>query len=186
MQLTLKVNNRAAVKGAIGTRGILGAIINISLSPDREPSGEAFIHTFGLSEKSEWDAGKLSVGDKVEIRILPDGEADPPTSTRSLDDIPAALFANPTQAQQALKAAHICNEQLQGILRSAREDEPHHEALKIQRAIAALVQDLGKYLITPTLRRHPELLTEAKALDLIDSWNQSKQLSSSINVTVGW
>ena len=168
MQITLKVNNRETVKGALQTKGVLSAIVNIALSPDREPSGKAFIHAFGLSEQSEWEAGKLSIGDRVEIQILPDGDADPPTSTRGLDDIPAALFSDPAQARQALTAVHICNEQLQGILRTAREDEPHREALKIQRAIAALVQDLGKYLITPTLRRHPELLSEAKALDLID------------------
>ncbi len=168
MQLTLKVNDRETVKGAIGTKGVLGAIVNISLTPDNEPKGEAFIHAFGSSEKSEWDAGKLSIGDKVEIQILPDGDADPPTSTQSLDDIPAALFSVPAQARQALAAVHICNDQLQGILRASRDSEPHNEALKIQRAVAALVRDLGKYLITPTLRRHPELLSEAKDLDLID------------------
>jgi hypothetical protein len=168
MQLTLRVNNREAVKGAIRTRGVLNALIHLSISPEREPSGTAFIHAFDFTGASDWAAGELSIGDKVEIQILPGDDADPPTETRDISDVPAALFSDVNQARQALTAVHLCNEQLHAILRTARHGEPHHEALKIQRAIAKIVQDLGRHLITPTLTRHPELVTEAKDLDLID------------------
>ena len=168
MQLALKVNNREAVKGALQTKGILTAIINVFFTPGTEPSGKAFIHAFDFSGRSEWAAGELSIGDKVEIHLLPDGEADPPTRTRSVSDIPGILFSDLEQARQALAKVRVCKEHLQGILQSAKYAEPHDEALKIQRAVVAVVQDLGKYLITPTLRSHPELLSEAKALDLVD------------------
>jgi hypothetical protein len=116
----------------------------------------------------EWTAGELSIGDKIEIRLLPDADADLPTQTRRLAEIPGLLFSDPDQARQALAKVHICKEQLEGILQAVKFAEPHDEALNIQRAVIAVVQDLGKYLITPTLRRHPELSSEAKDLGLLD------------------
>lgn len=169
MQLKLRVNNRETVTGAVRTKGILNAIINVFVHEDgRQQSGRASIHAYDFSESSEWEAGEFSVGDKIEIQLLPDHYADPPTKTQQSSAIPALLFSDPNQARRALAAIHVCNEQLQGILRTAGTAEPHDEALNIQRAVAALVQDLGKYFITPTLNRHPELLAEAKNLGLTD------------------
>jgi|SRR5579863_2869466 len=169
MQLKLKVNNRESVTGAVRTKGILNAVINVFVHEDgRQQSGRASIHAFDFSESLEWEAGEFSVGDKIEIQLLPDDDADPPTKTRQSSAVPALLFSDADQARRALAAMQICNEQLHGILRAAGTAEPHDEALNIQRAIAALVQNLGKYLITPTLNRHPELLAEAKNLGLTD------------------
>jgi len=116
----------------------------------------------------EWSAGELSIGDKVEIHLLPDSDADPPSKTLRSSDFPAFLFSDPDQARKALAKVRDCKEFLEGILQAAKHNEPHDEALKVQRAVIAVVQRLGKYLITPTLRRHPELLSEAKDLDLLD------------------
>lgn len=169
MQLTMRVNNGIAVKGAVGGKGVLSAIITVSVpASGDEAKGKAFIHSFESSDLSEWSAGELSIGDKIEIHLLPDSEADPPTKTRQSSDVPAYLFSEPDQARLALAKIHVCKEHLEGILQAAKHAEPHDEALKIQRAVIAVVQDLGKYLITPTLRRHPDLLREAKDLDLQD------------------
>jgi hypothetical protein len=170
MQLTLKVNNCLVVKGALRTRGVLSARIMLSVPPDKEPSGDASIYAFDLSSSgvSEWAAGSLSVGDKIEIHLLPGGDADPPSSTRELSEIQHALFSDDDQAHQALRAAHVCKEQLEMILRNAGRREPHPEALKVQKAIVAIVRELGERLITPTLLRHPELASEAKELGLTD------------------
>ena len=84
----------------------------------------------------------------LDFVFVPDGDADPPTATHAWADIPDALFSDITQAQQALIAVHVCKEQLEGILRAARHGEPHHEALKTQKAIAKVVQDLGQCLIS--------------------------------------
>ena len=163
------MNNRETVKGALRTKGILNALINVFVREDGEQqTGRATIHAFDFSESSEWAAGEFSIGDKIEIQLLPDHDADPPTKTQRRSAMPALLFSDPDQARRALAAMHVCNEQLQGILRAAGSAEPHDEALNIQRAVAALVQDLGKYLITPTLNRHPGLLPEAKDLGLLD------------------
>jgi hypothetical protein len=171
MQLKMKVNNGPPVKGAVTGKGVLGALITVSTpASGKEAKGKAYIHSFEFesSDGSEWSAGDLSIGDKIEIHILPDADADPPTKTRRLAEVPGYLFSDPDQARQALAKLHICKEQLEEILQAVKLAEPHDEALNIQRAIMAVVQDLGKYLITPTLRRHPELSEEAKDLGLID------------------
>jgi hypothetical protein len=169
MQLSLSVNNRNTVRGAVGSKGVLSAVISVSISGHgNEAKGKASIHALESPNVSEWSAGELVVGDKIEIRLLSDGEADPPTRMRSVSDIPGILFTDLDQARQALAKVSVCKEHLEAILRSAKDAEPHDEALKVQRAVVAIVQDLGKYIITPTLRSHPELLSEAKVLDLVD------------------
>jgi hypothetical protein len=171
MQLTMTVNNGPPVRGAVRGKGVLGATITVSApASGNEAKGKALLHAFEFdsSDGSEWSAGELSIGDKIEIHLLPDADADLPTKTRRLAEMPGFLFSDPEQARQALAKVHICKEQLEGILQAAKLAEPHDEALNIQRAVIAVVQDLGKYLITPTLRRHPELSSEAKNLELID------------------
>ena len=171
MQLTMTVtDNGPPVKGAVSGKGVLGASILVSApASGNEAKGEALLHAFEFdsSDTSEWSAGELSIGDKIEIHFLPDADADPPTKTRRLAEVPGYLFSDPDQARQALAKLHICKEQLEGILQAAKFAEPHDEALNIQRAVIAVVQDLGKYLITPTLSRHPELSSEAKDLGLL-------------------
>jgi hypothetical protein len=171
MQLSLSVNNQASVKGAVRGKGVLSAIITTSVpASGNEAKGRASIHAFEFESSYglEWSAGELSVGDKIVIHILPDADGDPPTKTRRPSEIPGFLFSDRDQARQALAKMHVCNESLQAILQAAKYAEPHDEALKIQSAVAAVVQDLGRYLITPTLRRHPELSSEAKDLGLLD------------------
>lgn len=171
MQLTLKVNNGIPVKGAVRDKGVLSAIISVPVrSGGNGASGKATLHAFefGSSDTSEWSAGDLSVGDRIEIQLLPDSDADQPTKTGRISDHPGFLFSDPVKAREALAKMRACKESLEAILQAAKTDEPHEEALKIQRAIIAVVQNLGKYLITPTLRRHPELTSDARELDLID------------------
>ena|SRR5579862_7842510 len=169
MQLTLRVNDKDTVKGAVESRGMLSAGISVFIPASGDKwIGKATIRAFESPTVSEWEAGEVSVGDKIEIHLLPDGEADPPTTTMQISDAPRLLFSDPNQARNALAAAHVCNEHLQGVLRAARDVEPHDEALRVQMAVARLVRDLSSHLIMPTLRRHPDLMPEAKELRLLD------------------
>ena len=135
-----------------------------------DKSGKALIHAleFDLSETFEWSAGEFSIGDKIEIQLRLDDEADPPSKTGRVSDNPGFLFSDPEKAREALAKMSTCKESLEGVLQAAKVNEPHEEALNIQRAVIAAVRELGKYLITPTLRRHPELTSHAKELGLID------------------
>jgi len=66
-----------------------------------------------------------------------------------------------------LSAIRTCDKELMGIIDGARESEPPDEFQKVARAVGEILCDLDRYLISPTLRRHPELLGEAKELKLI-------------------
>jgi hypothetical protein len=96
MQLTMTVNNGPPVKGAVRGKGVLSAVITVSApASGNETKGKAFLHAFESSDISEWSAGELSVGDKIEVHVLPDTDADPPTKTLLSSDIPAFLFSDP-------------------------------------------------------------------------------------------
>ena len=107
-------------------------------------------------------------GDKVEIRVLPDGESDPPINVSRSSESPTNLFSSIEQARLLLQATHACDKELMAILERARVAEPADELQKIQRAVGWIIYELDCYLISPTLRRHPELLAEAKAKKLIE------------------
>jgi len=47
-----------------------------------------------------------------------------------------------------------------GILEHAKAVEPKEEFDRIAPAIVAVIVEVDQHLITPTLRRHPELLEE--------------------------
>ena len=54
MQLAMRVNNRTAVKGAIGDQGVLSAIITVSVpASGKEARTKAFIHAFESSNVLE-------------------------------------------------------------------------------------------------------------------------------------
>ena len=167
MQLTLKVNGGVPVRGAVRGKGILSALVMVPVDKKR---AKASIHAleFDSSDTAEWNAGELSIGDKIEIQFLLDDESDPPTKTGRVSDSPGFLFSDPEQGREALAKMSTCKESLEGILRAAKINEPHEEALNIQRAIVAVVQALGDRLIRPTLSRHPELTSHAEELGLIE------------------
>ncbi len=52
------------------------------------------------------------------------------------------------------------------VLEQAQRTEPPEEIAKIQRAVAEIIVEMDRQLISPTLRKHPELLEEAKAKNL--------------------
>jgi hypothetical protein len=109
---------------------------------------------------STWEAGKLSVGDKVEIRLLAVGEADPPTTVRRSSESPRNLFSNADQARCLLTAINTFDAELMGVIEHARGAEPKEEFDRIVQAIGAVLVEMDQRLISPTLRRHPELLEE--------------------------
>jgi hypothetical protein len=116
---------------------------------------------------SNWEAGALSVGDKVEIHVLPDGDSDPPTNIRRSSESPKNLCSGTEQARMLLSASSACAKELMGIIDRARESEPPEEFQKICQAVGGVLCELDRQLISPTLQRHPELFVEAKEMKLV-------------------
>jgi len=173
MRLALTVNHGTPVRASLQAKGFLSAHVNLrSESVEGDTAGRAWLHAINESEEpnsinSTWEAGALSAGDRVEILVLPDGDADPPTEVQRSSESPSNLFSNVEQARLLLSAVSSCDRELMGILDRARTSEPPDELHKIARAVGGILSDLDRHLISPTLRRHPELADEAKEKKLI-------------------
>jgi hypothetical protein len=134
-----------------------GSIQAVSIDCSNEPN----------SVHSVWDIGKLSVGDKAEIHVVADGEADPPTEVKRSAESPSNLFSNVDEARRLLKAISACDKELHAVLERSRTVEPEDEFMRVTRAIGGVLAEIDRLLIQPTLRRHPELLAEAQDIGLI-------------------
>jgi hypothetical protein len=68
----------------------------------------------------------------------------------------------------ANRCAHsICDKELAGVIDQSRSTEPEDEFQKVGRAIASTFVYMDRCLIQPALRRHPELIAEAREMKLI-------------------
>lgn len=76
------------------------------------------------------------------------------------------LFSDLEQARLLLATIKFCDTELWKALSRAQEAEPEDEFSKIQSAIASVVVEFDRQLISPVLRRHPELLPEARQMNL--------------------
>jgi hypothetical protein len=168
MRLSLSVNDRHIVRASLEAEGWLSAHVNLSHGIDsEEPPNRVWLVAYDKSEEpnsvtSTWEGVVLSVGDKVEINVLPDGEADAPSTLTRTSESPKNLFSDVEQARLLLTAIKICDTELSGVADRAQATEPPHELLKIRRAIGEIIVELDRQLISPTLRRHPECCPKHK------------------------
>jgi hypothetical protein len=168
MRLSLSVNDRHIVRASLESEGWLSAHVNLSDGVETdEPPNRVWLVAYDRSEEpnsvtSTWEGVSLSVGDKVQIDVLPDGEADAATTLTRTSESPKNLFSDVEQARLLLSAIKVCDTELSGVLDRAQETEPPDELLKIRRAVGEIIVELDRQLISPTLRRHPELFAEAR------------------------
>ena len=172
MLLELAVNNGPAIRASLNGKGWLSAHLNVSIGIEERDTSTISLDSIDESGEpntvhSTWNAGNLSVGDKVEIRLLSDGEGDAPTKVRRSAESPHNLFSNVEQARLLLSAISAIDAELMSVMQRARGAEPAHEFERIGKAVGAVAYELDRSLITPTLRRHPELLEEAKQKNLV-------------------
>lgn len=176
MRLSISLNNAQPITAALTTKGWLSAHINLtSDSASTGFTGEVSLNAIDNSDEtntthSTWQVGSLSQGDKIEIRVLPRGEeseSDPPTEVMHTSDSPRNLFSSAEQARLLLAAVEACDRELTGVLQRAEAVEPSEEFERIGVAVVAVIHELDRRLIQPTLRRHPELLDEAKQKHLV-------------------
>ena len=171
MRLSLSVNDRLIARASLNAKGWLGAHINWSEGFGGEPLNRVWLGSTDVSEEpnsvhSTWESVTLSVGDRVEIEVLADGESDAPVSVTRTSESPKNLFSDVEQARLLLEAVKICDGALRGVGDRARDVEPGAELHKIRHAVGVVLQAIDYQLITPTLQRHPELLAEAVGMGI--------------------
>lgn len=173
MRLSISLNNAPPITAALTAKGWLSAHINLtSDSGSSAFTGKAILNSIDESSEpnathSTWQVGPVCEGDKIEIRVLSGEESDPPTEVTHTSDSSKNLFSNAEQARLLLSAVEVCDRELMGVLHRAKASEPKDEFERIALAVVGVVCELDRRLITPALRRHPELLEEAKQKKLV-------------------
>jgi hypothetical protein len=172
MRLALYVNGQHIVRASLEARGYLSATLTLSNGLKDEQAGSISVVAYDLSEEpnsitSVWKTPSVTIGDRVELRILPDGEGDPPIEVRRSSASPNNLFSDVEQARLLLAAIKACDTEMMKVVERAKGTEPPDELEKIHRAVGSIIVELDHQLVAPTLRRHPTLLSEAQANGLI-------------------
>ncbi len=172
MRLSLAVNDRSIARASLVANGWLGAHVSLSQGVEsEEPTNRVWLSSTDTSDEpntqhSMWDSVALSVGDKIEIEVLEDGDSDPPNAVSRTSDSPNNLFSDIEQARLLLTAMKVCDSALWEIAERARGVESEDELHKIVLAVGSVITEIDQQLISPTLRRHPELLARAEELKL--------------------
>ncbi len=172
MLLELAVNGGNPLRASLNRKGLLSAHLNVPIAPDKTDAATIFLNAIDDTDEpntvcSTWEAGTLRAGDKVEISLKQDGDADPPTEIRRSAGSSKNLFSSTEQARLCLDAISTIDAEVRGIVERARTAEPKEEFEGIARAFVSIIHEIDRSLLTPTLRRHPELLDEAKLKGLI-------------------
>jgi hypothetical protein len=170
MRLSLSVNDGPIVRASLVTRGWLGAHVSLSQGMESEEStNRVWLRSTDTSDEpnsqhSLWNPVPLTVGDKITIEVLPEGESDPPSTVTQTSDSPDNLFSDLESARLLLAAIKACDTALSGVADRARAAEPDDEFRKIATAIGSVLVEIDQQLISPTLRRHPQLLATAQEM----------------------
>ena len=172
MRVQVAVNDGIPVRASLSSKGWLSVHLNFSSNGAEDSDGSLWVQAIDNTDEpnsvnSVWEMGNLSVGDKAEVRLLADGETDPPTKVERSTEWSTNLFSNVDQARQLLSAISACDKELTAVLERSKSAEPEDEFKKIVQAVGGIVMELDRNLIQPTLRRHPELLPEAQEKGLI-------------------
>ena len=173
MRVQVAVNDGVPVKASLSSKGWLSVHLNFSSDDGTGNSpGSLWVQAIDYSEEpnsvnSVWEIGALSIGDRAEVRVLADGEANSPTKVERSTEQSTNLFSKVDQASQLLSAISACDKELMAVIEQSRAAEPEDEFKKIVQAIGGILAEFDRNLIQPTLRRHPELLAEAQAMRLI-------------------
>ncbi len=170
MRLSLSINDRHVARASLEASGWLGA--HVSLSKDiksNEPANRVWLVAADISAEpntthSTWEPVEISVGDKVQIEVLPDGEADPPSTVTKTSASADNLFSDISQARLLLETVRVCDKALWEAMERSAGIEPDDELHKIRYAIFSVLTEIDQQLIRPTLQRHPELLSLAEEM----------------------
>ena len=171
MRLSLSVNGRHTTLASLERKGWLNAHINLSQGlPQSEPD-RVWINAYDVTEEPNttytgWEAVPLVVGDKITVEVLPDGESDPPSEVSHTSDSPKNLFSDLQNALSLLNAIKTCDQVLTKVLDQAEATEPPDELRKIRLAVGSVLAEMDSQMITPTIRRHPELFSKAQELGI--------------------
>jgi hypothetical protein len=164
MCLSLSLNGDSRYIASLQGPGYLSAHLNMQDRPkENDRSRNVRIQGTETAESetiwSKWPTLELSVGDVVELRILPGhGEGEAPIEVRKSSESPSNLFSHIELAKELLQIVSDCDSRLMELLSKSETTEPTDEHKKISRAVASVVYEHGAQFLYPIFRRHKSLI----------------------------
>jgi hypothetical protein len=165
MRLSIAVNTGNPIIASLSGSGYLSAHLNMSYRP-KEGENKKNVRIDGTETNEtetvhlKWPSFDLKTGDVLELRVLPDGEGDPPSEIRRSSESPYNLFASTELAQELVQAVAEFELRLAELRRKSEQVEPPEEHKKFNAANAAVAWELGQHLLYPVYRRHKQLIPE--------------------------
>jgi hypothetical protein len=165
--MSLSINGTRRVTASLAGAGYLSAHLNMR---DRPKEGTVSSQVrFSAQDTSnetetvslEWPEIDLEIGDAVELRILPDGDGDPPSKIGKSSEAPSNLFSNVDLARDLLQSFSEFNERLMHVLSRSEKAEPPDEHKKFTQALAYVLAEIGFRFVYPVYRRHKELVPDS-------------------------
>ena len=165
MRLSMTVNGAAPIVASVNGSGYLSAALKMMDRPD-EYETRTRITVGGFETQTtetarlEWPTIDLKIGDVVELRILPNGQGDPPSEIRRSSEAPYNLFANTELAKELLQAVSQFEQRLDELRNKSQAMEPADEHRRFAAATGMVAWELGRNFLNPVYRRHKELIPE--------------------------
>ncbi len=165
MRLSITVNGAAPMVASVPGSGYLSAELRMMDRPEENESGTR-ISVGGLETQTtetvrlKWPAVDLKVGDVVELRVLPNGQGNPPSEIRRSSESPYNLFSSTELAKELLQAVSEFEQRLTELRCKSEEMEPADEHKKFAAATGMVAWELGRNFLNPVYRRHKELIPE--------------------------
>ena len=165
MRLSLSVNGTSRYVASLPGAGFLSAHLNLNDRPkENSTSSRVRVAGHGTAETEttsmDWPTIDLSVGDIVELTVLPDGAGDPPVATRRTSESPSSLLSKTELAKELIAIVSDFEGRLMKLLPKAEQAEPESEYQKFRHAVGGVLYELGNYLLYPIYRRHKELIPD--------------------------
>jgi hypothetical protein len=165
MRLSMNVNGSTPIVASVPGAGYLSAHLNMKNRPKENESGISVTISGTETKETEtvrlkWPILDLKVGDAVELRVLPEGQGDAPTSVRRSSESPYNLLSSPELARELLNVISEFEQRLTDLRLKSQDTEPPDEYKKFESALATVAWELGQNLLYPVYRRHKELIPD--------------------------
>lgn len=167
MKIKISKNGKHLSTGEVIGKGHLGTHINLDdKSGSGAPKMDIFLSGYDTSDPKEtkylkWCNSSLEKGDKVEVEIMPDAQADEPFEIKSSLKDKKVITTSEKQADRILKASYACNEILNELLRELNSELAEVDYDKLRYGVGSVINEVFSSIAEPVYRKHPEKIPEA-------------------------
>lgn len=165
MRLSLAVNGTQRTVAAVSGPGYLSVHLNLHDRPKENDHSQVVrvIGTQTLETEtigSEWPTVELNTGDRIEIRLLEDGEADAPSEVGRSSESPRNLFSRPELAEELLALVSEFDSRLMQLVDKSEQMQSAEDHKRLTSAVGRVSYEVSESFLYPIYRRHPELIPE--------------------------